>query len=483
MFSRGRQRLTPSILLISALVAASCASGEDGNAVTTVDDAPTSEAAPSTDDEPPATDDAPSDTTADTEAPPATDEAPEIDTTADNFDSFRGVTADTIKVGITVPDFEALQSAGLPNFQGSNEIAFQAFIDSINAAGGIHGRMIEPVYVPFDFLNPATQDKACTALTEDEEVFIVLYGLLAESNLCLTELHDTMVMTSGFQSAETRERSGDTLWLQLETVEDEAVSVLASVVADSGELEGRTIGILANGGLSNGAAGPVVEAALADAGFDSILYTTGGNLDDEVARRADIEAIAQKLNADGVDFVFNLLGGGTGTQDFADAGFVAEGLAFMTLSPDTEASDKSLIDGALTVAEINADVAFQDPEYRAACVDPILEAFPELTDEFADLPDDEGQLAGEPSWFLPAAAACNQLWLLKTLGEIAGADLTNATFLAALDELGPVQIYGYGQGTFRSTDKWDGNDEFYLQAYNAETNEVEAIGDGILIER
>lgn len=58
--------------------------------------------------------------------------------------SFRGVTETTIKVGVTVPDFDALHAAGIPNYQGDHGLAFQAFFDKINAEGGVLGRQIEP---------------------------------------------------------------------------------------------------------------------------------------------------------------------------------------------------------------------------------------------------------------------------------------------------------------------------------------------------
>ncbi|MEZ5165024.1 MAG: ABC transporter substrate-binding protein [Acidimicrobiales bacterium] len=245
-----------------------------------------------------------------------------------NSASFRGVTADTIKVGITVPDFEALQARGLTNYQGSNRIAFSVFIDKINAEGGIHGRMIEPVFADFDFLQPATQDTACAQLTDDEEVFIVLYGLLAASNLCLTELHQTMVMTNSFQNRADRERSGDTLWLQLEAEDDATVEILGSVMAETGLLDGATIAILANGVLSDGAAGTTLQATLADLGYDAGLDIIQAAADDQAAADRELAVIAEKYKSDGIDFMFNLLGGGDGTSKLAPFGFRPEHIAF-----------------------------------------------------------------------------------------------------------------------------------------------------------
>lgn len=402
----------------------------------------------------------------------------------ENFDSFRGVTADTIKIGVTVPDFDALQAADLPNYQGDNRLAFQAFIDEINADGGIHGRMLEVVYADFDFLSPQTQDEACTRLTEDEEVFIVLFGLLADSNLCLSELHDTMVMTFSYQTIAARSRSGDTLWLQEEAADEAEAEILAKVVADAGYLDGATVGILASETTGGVVVGEALQQALADAGHDSEIHVAADTGGDPTARNAELQRLAQRFLADGVDFLFNLGGGGTWTEDLAAEGFHPPRTAYLVLNTDTEAaSDKSLLDGALAVGSLTGDEIWDDPEFQESCIQPILDAYPELTEEFSYLPDSDEQAAGERNWLTQTRSACNQTMLLKQLGEIAGADLTNDSFRDALDEIGPVELFGYGLANFTSGGKWDGLDEFYLQEYDAETETLERVGDAIVVER
>ncbi|MEM7140676.1 MAG: ABC transporter substrate-binding protein [Actinomycetota bacterium] len=412
------------------------------------------------------------------------DPEPAEEDPVENFDSATGVTADTIRVGITVPDFEALQAAGLPNYQGDAETAFQPFIDRINADGGIAGRMIEPVYVDFNFLDPETQDRACAELTEDHEVFIVLYGLLSSSNLCLTSLHETMVMTGVYQTEADRDASGDTVWLQLEATDEARAEILAGVVAGAGLLEGKTIAAVASGEIGGEQTGNRLKETLNELGYDVTLHVTQGDGTDPTQRDANYALLAQRMSADGVDFLFNLIGGGTSTEDFAAAGFRPERTAYTVFNIDTEASsDKTLLEGGITVGDRNDAAVWDDPEFRANCIDPILEDFPELTDEFSYLPDSDQQAAGEPLWITPARTACNHTRLLKLIGEIVGPDLNNETFRLALDELGAVELYGYGDATFSSDGKWDGLDEFYLQEYDLETDSLVIVGDPIVVDR
>jgi len=395
--------------------------------------------------------------------------------------SFRGVTETTVKVGVAVPDFDALQAAGIPNYQGSAEIAFQAFFDKINEEGGIFGRMIDPVYEVFDFVVPETQDAACSRLTEDREVFIVLYGLLGDSNLCLTNLQDTMVMTRSFQTSALRDQA-EVMWLQLNAIDDDRTRVMGQVLAESGRLDGKTVAILVSEAQSDSGEGAVLQEALAEFGIEAKVAVGTAPGGDSIARDADLALIAEGFRVDGVDFVFDLFGGGDTAGVFAGAGFTPQ-FAFKALGASIDGTpERSLLDGALSVSEINEQAIFADADFQTNCMDVVRAANPDLVDEMSFLPTGDQQGAGEPNWVNPVMIACDQTRLLDALGEIAGADLSNDSFQAALDELGPFDLYGYGQASFNSESKWDGLDEFYIQEYDAATDTIEVL-EAVVVDR
>ena len=419
--------------------------------------------------------------------PPGATDAPGPPTTADAPTalpaSFRGVTETAIKVGVAVPDFDALQAAGIANYQGDADIAFQAFIDVVNDNGGVFGRRIDPVYVSFDFLDPASQDVACAEFVDDHEVFIVLYGLLTANNTCLTELNDTMVMTRSFQTSELRERSGDTLWLQLNASDDERVRILGAAVHEAGRLEGRTIGILAAASQGDGLEGRVLQEVLDDLGYESTLIIGEAEQGDQLARERELALSSESFRAAGVDFLFDLTGGGNVAGNMADVGFTPE-FAFKAIGPSVDgAEDRSVLDGAIGVGEITEAAMLADPDFIANCIDVVVAANPELEEEILYLPTGDEQAAGRRSWVNPIMIACDQTRLFDMIGELAGADLTNDSFRAALDELGPVDLHGYGQASFDSESKWDGLDEFYLQVYDAASDTISVVGDPIIVER
>ena len=78
-----------------------------------------------------------------------------------------GVTDDSIKVGVTFVDTEALVASGLNYDLGDHEAVYTALFDAINEDVGINGRQIEPVFAPIDPTTPAPAEEKCVQLTED----------------------------------------------------------------------------------------------------------------------------------------------------------------------------------------------------------------------------------------------------------------------------------------------------------------------------
>ena len=104
-----------------------------------------------------------------------------------------GLTADTIKVGVTYVDLSKLKDViGIDH--GDYETAYKAEFDAINAAGGIHGRKLEPIIVPVDPQGTASADAACTQLTQDDPVFVTVGFFLGDGVLCFVDTNDTAVI-------------------------------------------------------------------------------------------------------------------------------------------------------------------------------------------------------------------------------------------------------------------------------------------------
>ena len=399
--------------------------------------------------------------------------------------SYRGVTPDVIRIGVAVPDFGPLGDIGVETLFGDADVAFQVFFDEINEAGGLGGRLIEPSYAVFDFLDPITQDTVCRELTQGNEVFLVMHGVLRDGNFCFTETNDTIIITEKELTAERMERSGETPWLTNMFRDDVALELSVQVLFDLGRLDGKTVGI-AGGDETQGV--DAIDAALTDLGIEAKVAVISAPPGDLEASRAEYAIVAESFKADGVDFVF--VPGDTGIAIEAleingvGAEYVLSDAAVLAAIPEAM-DDPSLADGATTVSFLPDDQLWEHPDFAAECVAPFAEAHPELADELAPLPTEVDMGAGEPQWIVPIRRACYGTRLLAALITQAGPDLTYDSLIAALDEIGPVEYPGLGQANYRG-DKWDGLDTFYLQEFDASLGDkggVKVIGEPIVVDR
>ena len=102
--------------------------------------------------------------------------------------SDRGVTADTIKLGVIMPDLGGLSALGVEFGADDQEGKAQSAIDTINAAGGIFGRKIKPVFRYIDVIDQNKMRQGCLELANDAEVFaaINIGGFYGSAIRCLT---------------------------------------------------------------------------------------------------------------------------------------------------------------------------------------------------------------------------------------------------------------------------------------------------------
>jgi ABC-type branched-subunit amino acid transport system substrate-binding protein len=136
-----------------------------------------------------------------------------------------GVTPDSIKVGFMILDLgntgrQGVNTTGVDPKQ--QQAMLQAYVDDLNARGGVNGRKIAPFYRVFDALSPDDLRAACLEMTEDKKVFAIVsmpgYGDTAA--LCVTAEHHTPLVNTGDGiSQEYFDKSGGLLITQMEAGE------------------------------------------------------------------------------------------------------------------------------------------------------------------------------------------------------------------------------------------------------------------------
>ena len=464
-----------AVVLAFAIVAAACGDDEEP---ASQPEAPAEEpsAAPEPEPEAPAEEPEP-EAPAEEPEPEAPAEEPEPEPEAPALTaSYRGVTEDSIKVGVLLIDKDLLfEVAGVLLNWGDNVAQYQEAIDAVNEAGGVNGRLIEPVYELVNPLSPTAYDESCVKLTHDEQIFAAIgFVRPSDSALCYAEVNDTPFV--GYLSDVTSQVTDRSVLpiITSNALPERMDGALATTVAATGALEGKTIAVLGNSDARN----DLVVSALADLGYDVASTTvTAVPTEDEAADAAELDIVIQRWIADGIDFIFDTAGLDRPLAAASRAGFEAD-----WATNRTTVLSASRFDSGATEAEVARTMVVAVPSVEliyeqghgptVACVDRWNQNHPDEQTVFYPQEDDLDNLQR-------IARSCQQIGTFAKVAELAGPDLTTESFAAALAEVGSYEI---AELPFASlgAGKWDANDVVTLFRWDSELQDFVA-GDFVNI--
>ncbi len=482
-------------LAVVALLAAACGSGNDDDDAGGVDTAPAPEATeaaepsdsagsgdadateePEPAEEPDADEGSDAPATEETEepeaAPDATPEATEEPIVL--TDSFRGVTSESILIGFVAIDFETLnQDFGLDLSYKGYTPTFHALVDWYNEQGGVLGRRLEVVSEKFLPVGATTAEAACLKLTEDVQVFAVINGFAGPGtenvNTCFTVVHET-ILVGGLPSPEHAEASKG-LWVSTQMSLERRTAAFASVLEQTG-LIGEVSPVMVIGsnpelqGLVDFTA-ESLEAAGAEVPVAGVVTSTG----DEYATQTEVDVFIERARSQGVVSVL-LLGEGSYRNDqlwrnapeFVYLIGNGDRISDWLREPPTTLSSETRV---LTTRQGPTPV--DDPRILQ-CIEVVEPAigvevkFPEELEE------------GEDNYWAALLNTCRDLSMFIQIAEAAGPDLTNESWVAALDNTPDLSIPGT-QFASVSSDKVDATDALFLVEYDYANKEfVELAG-------
>ncbi|MDP9333124.1 MAG: ABC transporter substrate-binding protein [Actinomycetota bacterium] len=220
-----------------------------------------------------------------------------------------GVTATSIKIGISLVDFKCIQQ--FIEFTRQNQQAvYQAFIDDVNKKGGINGRKIVADFNTECPLTP-TSDllvQVCTKFTDDDKVFAVMGNLVdaaqsAAMHTCIAKKHRTPVIT--FQVTQDMfNQVPPGLMVYPGTTPERSSAVLFELLKKQGTLEGKKVAVLAQQ-TSLPSVKAVVLPALKKIGVatgtPAYLTITGP---DTTAAQSALDSFIERWKSEGVNALF-----------------------------------------------------------------------------------------------------------------------------------------------------------------------------------
>lgn len=473
------------LLLTASLLAVSCGGGSDvdsegGTAPTdaestestTPDDTATD--GDSTDEEIPDADT--SESSDSSSGSDGTDEEPEPEPVV-LTDSWTGVTAETIKVGVAGIDFARLQEFGVEIEGIATDIWAPAWADAFNRRGGALGRMMEVHVRNFLPIGSVESDAVCAELTEDEEVFVVLGAMLGDNPLCVTQLHETPYVGLFGLTAERAEKS-IAPFLASEMAADLQRGNSTRTLIRDGTFDGVELAVfweIADEPVADDVVLPMLE----EAGVDVVV--TGTLLDyagDVPASEAAIDVIFQNFDAAGADMYLNI----SGLVSFNRAiDRNRPGVPFVLLNGQltnsaivaTSGYDPDILVDAIgiTASKPTLEEWLATDEWHV-CVDEI-NAYAPGTIEVESLPESLVEGIGQ---------ACQGFRLLEHLLIAAGPDLTPDALVAAADATGELRLPGMIAGSL-GPGKYSVGDVVRYYTYDIDNTLMVPDGDPIVVTR
>ncbi|MGI9601198.1 MAG: ABC transporter substrate-binding protein [Acidimicrobiales bacterium] len=440
---------TVAIVLLFVIVGAACASSGDGEAATdegstTVADttpAPTTTAGDS------------STTVSDTTLPPLTA-------------SFRGVTEDTIEIGVVVSDLDELRELGLVDInRGDQELVWQTFVDEVNERGGINGRMLNMTWAPYVPTQETSAAEACIKLTEDVGVFATLGGIrgpAASVNGCFLADHDT-IMVGGTQTPELT-AVATAPWISDLMSADRKYTGGIDLMSQEGLLDGP-VGVIYDSSEEN-LYNEVVRPALDDVGVTPIEGVQDIPPGDLSAAEALFPVILERFETEGVESIILVQSAlNLGARLLLENGFEGQILGLDSINSVSslggyDETVPSAFDGIIGVTGATSTESWELPETQE-CVDIFEAANPDIEVlEPIAVPD------GEADWAVPVVEGCRHVRLFEFIATSAGVDLTNDSFVAGLDGLGTFALAGQPFNSL-AADKRDADDSLRLGVFDS----------------
>jgi hypothetical protein len=375
----------------------------------------------------------------------------------------RGVTADTITLGVTYLDLSALKDV-LPGLNhGDYEVSMNALAEVINEGGGINGRKLELVFAEVDPLQPASNEAACLKLTEDTDVFAVVATGLNHSGVKCVIDHATPLVGGTQTSEDLASATGP--WFTPEASTASAAEKTIGGVLQTGDLKDKKVGVVA---LPED--GPVAEAAaqqLRDAGIDVAGVAVGSpDVADVSNARAEMQTYAERFKAEGVDTVvvigdqFVLFTSALSQTDYRPQ--LISTYTNIVRGFLVSATDLSVLNGLIAGGTPDEQIAFAEPPAQD-CVDRIQSVVPDL-----EVPPP----GGDVGTFVSVTTSCRVMDLFAAIATKAGDTLNSDTFREAGNTLGLLELPMVGGPSDFSAEHTDGNPPYFLSRWDPAKEEL-----------
>ena len=259
-----------------------------------------------------------------------------------------GVSATEIKVGVLLIDYSCLAQV-IDFAEPDQQPAYQIFFDDINAKGGINGRKLVPVFKSYCPIDLATEQTACTSLTDDNKVFATIgsfYDPNGNAQLCFAKQHRT-ILIGGSMPQSLIDRGPPGFMLTPDITPERRLRVIMSLLEKEKTLTGKKVAVVdiaADRPRVRSVVVPALGRLAVQRGTDATLTVSGS---DTTAALSQLASFVEHWKTDGTNALI-LVGEEVSSKQFVEK--IKAGVPDMQLISDTT----SVLDGARDEAKAHA---------------------------------------------------------------------------------------------------------------------------------
>ncbi len=386
-----------------------------------------------------------------------------------------GVTADTIKIGVSLSDFDCIKPF-VDNIRLEQEKNYQTFIDDVNAKGGVNGKKIVAV---FDKWCPIPDQQrfaqVCTKFTEDEKVFAVIGNVFDPSGTaqtCIAKQHHTVLFAYS-QTRAIMDRVPGGMLISPGNVPERTDNVLTQLLQQNHTLDGKKVGVLGEPGSQktvNQSILPDLHKLGVQMGSVAVLGIAGS---DTTSAQSQLDSFIERWKSEGTNALW-LTGLQSSSKQFVekiraampDVILVTDEDSVLGYGQDETAAGKkpNPYEGILFAGGMS-DAEFIKSENWTYCADIWKQRTgQEPPNRLTVIPlpggkfNDQGRAIED---------ACEMVTLFTTIATKVGQFLNNENWVQTVDNYGPIVHRGGYPYASLGKGKYDIDDSFRLEEFDS----------------
>jgi ABC-type branched-subunit amino acid transport system substrate-binding protein len=388
-----------------------------------------------------------------------------------------GVTPTEVKIGVALVDFNCIKQFTDAIRENQQQI-YQAYIDNVNANGGVAGRKIVAVYKSYCPIGSAGALSTCTSLTEDSKVFAVIGTFIdfsGDAQTCVAKQHDRVLMTFNLTKA-IIDRSPPGMMILPGTTPERVAAIMFDLMKTQHTLDGKKVAAVGDpttANIVNKTIVPGLKALGVSTGQTAILNVGTA---DTTAAQQQLDSFIERWKSEGVTGIF-MSGDLVSAKQFVQK--IRQRMPDVMLLVDTtdvldsgakqftqEHVKPNPYEGIITAGGPTAAEYDKSANWKT-CSDIYQKAFgqaPPNAEAVVPLPGSPGKTLDT---YGVVNDACQVVTMFKDIANKVGKYLDNTNWQNTVNTFGPIENLGSGVYASLHAGKYDVDDTHRLEEFDS----------------